>query len=115
MALMPAEFAGAPCWISLAARDLAASEGFYQAVFGWTFRRGSFGQAFSPRGRAALALDREGAAFGIWEGWVLAEWRIGAGGAGHRDGPGERRVPDRVRNGRRNVYRVTSGTLFNGR
>ncbi|RSS57790.1 VOC family protein [Streptomyces sp. WAC07061] len=137
MALVPAEFAGAPCWISLAARDLAASEAFYRAVLGWTFRRGSFGRAFSvaetdgvavagiaevarelavpvawtpyfavddadgavarirerggtvgvgpvaypPRGRAALALDREGAAFGIWEGRVLAEWRIGSGTA----------------------------------
>ncbi|MFJ8160044.1 VOC family protein [Streptomyces sp. NPDC096136] len=137
MVLVPAECAGAPCWISLAARDLAASEAFYRAVFGWAFRRGSFGRAFSvaqadgvavaglaevagelavpvawtpyfavddadgavarirerggtvgvgpvaypPRGRAALATDHEGAAFGIWEGRVLSEWRVGPGTA----------------------------------
>ncbi|MFE1787052.1 VOC family protein [Streptomyces sp. NPDC059525] len=137
MVLVTAQLAGAPCWISLTARDVAASESFYNAVLGWTFRRGSLGRAFSvaeadgvpvagiaavarelavpvawtpyfavedaddavarirerggtvgvgpvaypPRGRAALAVDREGAAFGIWEGRVLTEWRVGDGTA----------------------------------
>lgn len=29
---------GAPCWVSLTARDQHAAEGFYQAVLGWRFR-----------------------------------------------------------------------------
>lgn len=137
MVLVTADLVGAPCWLSLTARDLKASERFYSAVLGWTFRRGSLGRAFSvgeadgvpvagiaavagqfavpvawtayfavdsaddtvarirerggtvavgpvpypPRGRAALAADREGATFGIWEGGVLTNWRIGGGAA----------------------------------
>ncbi|GHA37541.1 hypothetical protein GCM10010372_42150 [Streptomyces tauricus] len=30
--------AGAPCWVSLTARDQQAAEDFYQAVLGWRFR-----------------------------------------------------------------------------
>ncbi|MDD9380405.1 VOC family protein [Streptomyces sp. ZAF1911] len=37
--------------------------------------------AYPPRGRAALATDLEGASFGIWEGRVLSEWRVGDGEA----------------------------------
>ncbi|MEU3727410.1 VOC family protein [Streptomyces sp. NPDC031705] len=128
---------GAPCWLSLTARDLEAAEGFYGDVLGWTFRPGGLGSTFSvaeldgvpvaglgamaaelaapvawtayfrvdsadeaaarvrerggtvgvgpvsypPRGRAALVADRDGAGFGIWEGPVLAGWRVGGGGA----------------------------------
>jgi predicted enzyme related to lactoylglutathione lyase len=32
-------------------------------------------------GRAALAADREGAVFGIWEGQVIPDWSVGRGGA----------------------------------
>ncbi|MFG3345944.1 VOC family protein [Streptomyces sp. NPDC048018] len=32
---------------------------------------------FPPRGRAALATDLEGAAFGIWEGRISSRWRLG--------------------------------------
>ncbi|MFD9355678.1 VOC family protein [Streptomyces sp. NPDC060031] len=134
---MTADSVGAPCWLSLMARDLRAAEGFYGAVLGWSFRKGGLGQAFSvaevdgvpvagigavagefavpvawtayfavddadaavarirgrggtvgvgpvaypPRGRAALATDVEGASFGIWEGRVLSEWRVGDGEA----------------------------------
>ncbi|MFE2170339.1 VOC family protein [Streptomyces sp. NPDC059447] len=137
MVLVAAEVPGAPCWLSLMARDLQAAERFYGAVLGWTFRRGVFGRASSvaerdgvavagigamagelaapvawtvyfavndadaavagirerggtvgvgpvsypPRGRAALATDPEGAAFGVWEGEPLSEWRAGEGGA----------------------------------
>ncbi|WP_434404958.1 VOC family protein [Streptomyces sp. NBC_01353] len=132
--LAAADVVGAPCWLSLAARDRQAAERFYGAVLGWTFRQGRFGRAFSvaevdgvpvagigavagefavpvawtpyfavddadeavarvrerggtvgvgpvsypPGGRAALVSDREGAAFGIWDGDVLAEWSVGA-------------------------------------
>ncbi|MEU9097826.1 VOC family protein, partial [Streptomyces sp. NPDC048361] len=34
---------GAPCWVSLMARDLGAALDFYGAVFGWTFRSGGLG------------------------------------------------------------------------
>lgn len=127
---------GAPCWVSLMARDLRAAESFYGAVFGWDFRPTRLGEEFSvalsegapvagigalaPRlavavawtpyfavddadvtaarirersatvavgplrfgtGRAALASDREGAVFGIWEGEVIPDWSVGKGGA----------------------------------
>ncbi|MEU7484852.1 VOC family protein [Streptomyces sp. NPDC042319] len=117
---------GAPCRVSLAARDLPATEDFYAAVLGWSFRPSSFGDGFrialcdgkpvagigplagrwqmtvvwTPyfavphadetaarirergatvaigplalgHGRAAHAADRDGAAFGIWEGQTL--------------------------------------------
>ncbi|WP_030255739.1 VOC family protein [Streptomyces violens] len=127
---------GAPCWVSLAARDLPATEEFYAAVLGWSFRPSSFGDGFRialsdgqpvagigplagqwqmavawmpyfavpdadetaarirergatvaigpltlGHGRAAHAADRDGAAFGIWEGQTLA-WPVG-----HDDAP----------------------------
>ncbi|MEV0411689.1 VOC family protein [Streptomyces sp. NPDC050448] len=137
MVLVTADLVGAPCWLSLTARDLKGSERFYNAVLGWTFRRGTLGRAYSvaeaggvpvagiaavagqfavpvawtpyfavddaddavarirerggtvavgpvpypPRGRAALAADREGATFGIWEGGVLSNWQLGDGAA----------------------------------
>lgn len=133
MVQMTADAVGAPCWLSLMARDLQAAQDFYGAVLGWTFRAASLGQgftvaelggvpvagigavagdfavpvawtayfavddadaavarirecggtvgigpvAFPPGGRAALATDLEGAAFGVWEGRVLSQWRVG--------------------------------------
>ncbi|GAA4656853.1 VOC family protein [Streptomyces buecherae] len=38
---------GAPCWVSLMARDLAAAQDFYSAVLGWTFQPGMLGGEFS--------------------------------------------------------------------
>ncbi|MFF4695437.1 VOC family protein [Streptomyces chattanoogensis] len=38
---------GAPCWVSLMARDLGAAQAFYSAVLGWTFRPASLGEEFS--------------------------------------------------------------------
>lgn len=128
---------GAPCWVSLMARDLGAAQRFYGAVVGWRFRPARLGEAFSVAdldgvpvagigalagdlavpvawtpyfavddadvavsrvrersgtvavgpvsfasgGRAALAADRDGAVFGIWEGQVSAGWRVGSGHA----------------------------------
>ncbi|MFJ6793415.1 VOC family protein [Streptomyces sp. NPDC091268] len=37
--------------------------------------------SFPSGGRAALAADRDGAVFGIWEGRVSGSWRVGAGHA----------------------------------
>lgn len=127
---------GAPCWVSLMARDLEAAQTFYGAVLGWTFRSTTLGDEFclaltggaavagigalAPRlqaavawtpyfavddadivsarirercatvavgplamraGRAALAADPDGAAFGLWEGRTVAGWSVGRGSA----------------------------------
>ncbi|MCB5182820.1 VOC family protein [Streptomyces antimicrobicus] len=37
--------------------------------------------ALGEQGRAALAADPDGAVFGIWEGQVRSEWRVGTGPA----------------------------------
>ncbi|MEU1043362.1 VOC family protein [Streptomyces sp. NPDC005907] len=37
---------GAPCWVSLSARDLGAAEAFYAAVLGWEWSTGGFGDQF---------------------------------------------------------------------
>ncbi|MBY8878383.1 VOC family protein [Streptomyces sp. PLK6-54] len=37
---------GAPCWVSLTARDLQEAEKFYGAVLGWEFRSTSLGEHF---------------------------------------------------------------------
>ncbi|MFJ8660262.1 VOC family protein [Streptomyces sp. NPDC093795] len=47
MVLVAADVIGAPCWLSLAARDREAAERFYGTVLGWSFRQGRFGSAFS--------------------------------------------------------------------
>ncbi|MDJ0343627.1 VOC family protein [Streptomyces sp. H10-C2] len=120
---------GAPCWISLMARDLKLAQEFYGMVLGWEFRSGRLGEGFSvaladgapvagigalatalqvavawtpyfavgdadetaarisersgtvgvgpltlASGRGALAADRDGAVFGIWEGQLLTHW-----------------------------------------
>lgn len=126
------EVFGAPCWVSLMARDLAAAEQFYTAVLGWEFRRTRLGEGFSVAfrdgapvagvgalagrlglpvawtpyfavedadvtaarirergatmavgplafgtGRAGLAADPAGAAFGFWQGEVIPDWTVG--------------------------------------
>ncbi|MGW6459934.1 VOC family protein [Streptomyces sp. NPDC055078] len=132
-----ADMFGAPCWVSLLARDLKASQDFYGSVLGWEFRPGRLGDDFSvafldgspvagigalapamrvtvtwtpyfaitdadvaaarirersgtvavgplafPLGRGALAADRDGAVFGIWEGALIPDWQ-----SGHKDAP----------------------------
>ncbi|GAA3071533.1 hypothetical protein GCM10020254_14150 [Streptomyces goshikiensis] len=41
------EMFGAPCWVSLMARDLASAQEFYGAVLGWEFRPTRLGEQFS--------------------------------------------------------------------
>ncbi|MFJ3923315.1 VOC family protein [Streptomyces sp. NPDC090022] len=137
MGMSTSEVFGAPCWVSLMARDLQVARRFYGAVLGWDFRtdpldEGFLGAevagvpvagmralapdqavpvawtpyfavddadvaadrirercgtvavgpvSFASGGRGALAADRDGAAFGIWEGTVEADWRVGSGHA----------------------------------
>ncbi|WP_354381745.1 VOC family protein [Streptomyces sp. PvR034] len=123
---------GAPCWVSLVARDLASAQGFYGGVLGWDFRPTRLGDGFSVAfhhgapvagigalagslgvpvawtpyfavedvdvtadrirergatmavgplpfgtGRAGLASDPAGAAFGFWQGKVIPDWSVG--------------------------------------
>ncbi|MFE9369437.1 VOC family protein [Streptomyces sp. NPDC006711] len=120
---------GAPCWVSLMARDLSAALDFYGTVLGWRFRSGVLGEEFrialangvpvagigalAPAlqvavawtpyfavedadvtasrirerggtvavgpvalhtGRGALAADRDGAVFGLWQGPLVSQW-----------------------------------------
>lgn len=46
MAAAERPVSGAPCWVSLATRDMAAAQEFYGPVLGWTFRRGRLGEDF---------------------------------------------------------------------
>ncbi|MFE3827947.1 VOC family protein [Streptomyces sp. NPDC059092] len=128
--------AGAPCWVSLLAREMPAAQAFYGDVLGWTYRPAGLGEDFTVAlsdgmavagigalasslqvavswtpyfavsdvdeaaarirergatvavgplafhsGRAALAMDPDGAAFGIWEGAVRSDWTVGRGSA----------------------------------
>ncbi|GHB38007.1 hypothetical protein GCM10010331_26840 [Streptomyces xanthochromogenes] len=120
---------GAPCWVSLMARDLDAALDFYGEVMGWSFGPVKLGDEFRVAladgrpvagisalasafqvavawtpyfavedadvtasrirergatvavgpvavytGRGALAADRDGAVFGIWQGPLVSNW-----------------------------------------
>ncbi|GGV06563.1 hypothetical protein GCM10010275_53260 [Streptomyces litmocidini] len=71
--LVAADAIGAPCWLSLAARDRGAAERFYEAVLGWTFRPGSFGRAFSVAEADGVPVAGIGAVagdFGVPVAWT---------------------------------------------
>ncbi|MFH9725876.1 VOC family protein [Streptomyces sp. NPDC017254] len=55
------EIAGAPCWVSLPARDLAAAQHFYAGVLGWQFRASGLGDGFSVALRDGLPVAGIGA------------------------------------------------------
>lgn len=55
------EIAGAPCWVSLMARDLAAAKRFYAGVLGWAFRPSRFGDGFSVALREGMPVAGIGA------------------------------------------------------
>lgn len=59
---------GAPCWVSLTSRDLAATHRFYAAVLGWTFRGTKLG------GRFSVALDDGRPVAGIGE--LASAWQV---------------------------------------
>ncbi|WNI14121.1 VOC family protein [Actinacidiphila sp. ITFR-21] len=62
---------GAPCWVSLTARDLQAAEKFYGSVLGWEFRSTTLGDHF------AVALSDGKPVAGI--GAVAADMQIAVG------------------------------------
>ncbi|MFJ6567810.1 VOC family protein [Streptomyces sp. NPDC091292] len=47
---------GAPCWVSLMARDLEAAQEFYGAVLGWKFHKGRLGDDFSVASRDGVPV-----------------------------------------------------------
>ncbi|MEL5959358.1 VOC family protein [Streptomyces sp. CLV115] len=55
---------GAPCWVSLMARDLRAAQSFYSAVMDWTFEPSALGSDFS----VALAHGEPVAGIGSCQG-----------------------------------------------
>ncbi|MEU6660025.1 VOC family protein [Streptomyces sp. NPDC046821] len=64
---------GSPCWVSLAARDLSASEAFYGAVLGWTFRAAALGEKFSvalAHGRAVAGIGAVAPALKVPVAWT---------------------------------------------
>lgn len=64
MALVAARTIGAPCWLSLMARDLDATEDFYGAVLGWTFRAGGLRDGFSVAELGGVPVASLGATAG---------------------------------------------------
>ncbi|RVU27823.1 VOC family protein [Streptomyces antnestii] len=64
---------GAPCWVSLAAHDLAASRAFYEEVLGWEFRPGSLGDRFAVAltdGRPVAGIGAVAPALGVATAWM---------------------------------------------
>ncbi|MEX0172975.1 VOC family protein [Streptomyces sp. LMG1-1-1.1] len=94
------EIAGAPCWVSLLARDLAAAQRFYAGVLGWEFRpSGRLGDGFSVALREGVPVAGIGALaerFDMPEAWTpyfavadadVTAARIGERGATMAVGP----------------------------
>ncbi|GGP52112.1 VOC family protein [Streptomyces abikoensis] len=64
---------GQPCWVSLLTADLKASQDFYAAVLGWTFRAGSFGEGFSVAisdGKPVAGLSDAASSLGVAVSWT---------------------------------------------
>ncbi|GAB3668772.1 VOC family protein [Streptomyces sparsus] len=53
MPVMVQALQGAPCWVSLMARDLDAAQDFYASVFGWRYTAG----LHKPGGRTVATVD----------------------------------------------------------
>lgn len=64
---------GAPCWVSLAAHDLAATRAFYEAVLGWEFRPGGLGDGFAVAmsdGRPVAGIGAMAPTLGVATAWL---------------------------------------------
>ncbi|MFF1685280.1 MULTISPECIES: VOC family protein [unclassified Streptomyces] len=64
---------GAPCWVSLAAHDLAATRAFYEAVLGWEFRPGRMGDRFAVAmadGRPVAGIGAVAPSLGVATAWL---------------------------------------------
>lgn len=64
---------GAPCWVSLSARDLAAAEKFYGTVLGWEFRSTTLGERFAVAvtdGRPLATIGAVASDMQVAVGWT---------------------------------------------
>ncbi|MFJ6749247.1 MULTISPECIES: VOC family protein [unclassified Streptomyces] len=65
---------GAPCWVSLLARDLKTAQDFYGEVLGWTFRRAGLGDEFSVAlsdGRPVAGIGALAQSFQVAVAWTV--------------------------------------------
>ncbi|MEV5906079.1 VOC family protein [Streptomyces sp. NBC_00015] len=58
---------GAPCWVSLTSRDLDATQGFYEAVLGWEWRRGVLGDHFRTALVGSVPVAGVAAVASMWQ------------------------------------------------
>ena len=58
---------GAPCWVSLTARDQDAAEDFYHAVLGWKFRSAKSGEQFRIAYADDVPVAGVGAVASMWQ------------------------------------------------
>ncbi|GGX99770.1 VOC family protein [Streptomyces minutiscleroticus] len=63
---------GAPCWVSLTARDVEATEDFYRAVLGWEWRRGHMGDRFRVAHADGVPVAGIAAVASMWQ--VAVAW-----------------------------------------
>ncbi|WP_308290465.1 VOC family protein [Streptomyces meridianus] len=64
---------GAPCWVSLMARDLDATQDFYGSVLGWTYRGSSAGADVSVAladGRPVAGINALAPSMGVPVAWT---------------------------------------------
>lgn len=65
---------GAPCWVSLATRDMQATQAFYTRVLGWDYRPSSLGPEFSVgmlEGEPVAGLNELPTAWHVPSGWMV--------------------------------------------
>ncbi|MGW4198293.1 VOC family protein [Streptomyces sp. NPDC005004] len=60
-------FFGAPCWVSLTSRDLQATEEFYTAVLGWSWREAELGDRFRVALAGGVPVAGIAAVAGMWQ------------------------------------------------
>lgn len=58
---------GAPCWVSLTSRDLAATEDFYGAVLGWRWRKARLGDHFRVATADGVPVAGIAAVAAMWQ------------------------------------------------
>ncbi|MEU1039477.1 VOC family protein [Streptomyces sp. NPDC005907] len=63
---------GAPCWVSLTARDLRATQDFYAAVLGWEWRSVKLGDQFKVAHVNGVPVAGVAAVASMWQ--IAAAW-----------------------------------------
>jgi predicted enzyme related to lactoylglutathione lyase len=63
---------GAPCWVSLTARDLRVTQAFYQAVLGWQWRSARLGDQFKVAHVDGVPVAGVAAVASMWQ--IASAW-----------------------------------------